>query len=243
MRKLFVAALVCALALTGAVTAWAVTSAETNISANFSPNNKRKGTSARPAAKALVINHDQSTTTGSGQPETTRAIRLIMARGWHLRSGIWPRRARCNIRTVNQRGSDSSCPRGSRVGSGVVNLLAGDGGIREAADLRVHVSTDGDLFIFLDSRPGEPVELNAAVPCEVTRGRTAQCNIPETLQRPAGVKSSIDNLRLRIAGARRVRGKLRSILETTGCRRAWVFTFEAIFVDGVRKRETDRVRC
>jgi hypothetical protein len=243
MRKLVVAALVSALALTGAVTAWAVTSAETTISANFSPNNKRKGTRANPAPKVLVINHDQSTTTGSGQPETSEAIRLGFARGWRVNSGIWPRNARCNIQTVNQRGSDSGCPRGSRVGSGAVNLLAGDGGIQEAADLRLYVSRDGDLFIFLDSRPGEPVELNAAVPCEVTRGRTAQCNIPETLQRPAGVKSSIDNLRLRIAGSRRIRGKRRSILETTGCRRAWVFTFTVIFDDRVRKTDSDRVRC
>ena len=243
MRKLFVAALVCALALTGAVTAWAVTSAETTISANFAPNNKRKGTPSRPAPKALTITHSQDTTTGSGQPETSAAIRLALARGWHLRSGIWPRRARCNIDTVNQRGSDSGCPRGSRVGSGVVNLLAGDGAISETADLRLHVSSDGDLFIFLDSRPGEPVELNAAVPCEVSRGRNAQCNIPETLQRPAGVKSSIDTLRLRIAGSRRIRGKRRSIVETTSCRRAWSFTFTVIFVDRVSKTESDRVRC
>jgi hypothetical protein len=241
MRKLFVAALVSALALTGAVTAWAVTSAETTISANFAPNNKRKGTARKPANKTLVINHGQRTTTGSGQAETTDAIRLIFARGWRVNSGIW--RFRCNITVVNNAGSDSSCSRGSRVGSGVVTLLAGDGGIEETADLRLYVSRDGDLFIFLDSRPGEPVELNATVPCEVSRRRSANCTIPEALQRPAGVKSSIRDLRLTIGKVIRIRGKRRGILETAGCRRAWVFTFEALFDDGVRKRETDRVRC
>jgi hypothetical protein len=240
MRKLVVTALVSALALTGAVAAWgAATGNETLISANLTTGNKKD----RGPNSANISHTQRPSDPADGQAATTSRIRIILGRGLILNSGIWPRGARCNIRTVNQRGSDSSCPGRARVGRGVVELIAGDGAIEETADLRLWVSTDGDLFIFLDSRPGEPVELNAAVPCEVVRRRTVDCRIPVTLQRPAGVPSSIRKLTIRIQRVIVIRGKRRGILQNTGCRRFFVLTFETTFDDGVRKRDSDRVRC
>jgi hypothetical protein len=241
MRKLVGAALATALVLTGAVAAWgAATGNETLISVNFTTGNKKDS-----GPNSGVIRHEQMPSDpADGQAATTSRIRLIFGRGMILNSGIWPRRARCNIRTVNQRGSDSGCPGRARVGGGSVNLLAGGGGqIPEAADLRLWVSTDGDLFLFLDSRPGQPVELNAAIPCEVTRRRSALCSIPQVLQRPAGVPSSIKDLTLRIRAVISIRGTRRGILQNTGCRRFYVLTIETHFDDGVRKRDSDRVRC
>jgi hypothetical protein len=242
MRKLVVAALIGVLTLAGAVAASAVSSSETVTDSQFTPGNKREGTRKNPRPNSFTLRHDQSTTTGSGQPETTATIRLFVPRGWILLSERWPRSRRCDINRVNQAGSDRVCPRGSRVGQGVVNLLGSDGRIQEVADLRVHVTRTGDLMIFLQTRPGEEVPLNTALLCAVA-GRVANCQIPETLQRPLGVKSAIDNLRITIGGFTRIRGKRRGILETTSCRRFWVFQIEIVFDDGARQRDTDRVRC
>jgi hypothetical protein len=241
MRKLVVAALVGALTLTGAVAAWAVTSDQSTVDTQVSVNNKRDGTRAKPSPKVVTIRHDQGTTTGGGQPETTDAITFGLSRQMRLNTEIWP--ATCNINTVNQQGSDSSCPRRARVGRGVVNLLAGDGSIQETADLRAWVTRTRDLMIFLDSRPGEPVELNAAVLCNVTRRRVAKCDIPATLERPAGVKSSIDTLTLVVGASTRIRGKRRGIIESVGCRRFWTTTFNVLWVDGKTSPDSDRVRC
>jgi hypothetical protein len=239
MRKLLVAALATALALTCAVAAWgAATGNETLISVNLTLGNKKD----RGPNSAVIRHAQRPSDPADGQAATTSRIRLVF-RGVRVNSGIWPRTFRCNIRLVNQRGSDSGCPGRARVGSGSVNLVAGDGTIQEAADLRLWVSSDGDLFIFLDSRPGQPVELNAAVPCEVVRRVRVICSIPEALQQPAGVPSSIRDLTLRINRVIRVRGQRRPILQNTGCGRAFGLTFVAIFRDGATKSESDRVRC
>jgi hypothetical protein len=238
MRKFVVTALVSAFVLTGAVAAWgAATGNGTLISVALGMGNTRDS-----GPNSATIRHDQRPANpADGQPQTARSIKITL-RGVRLNSGIW--RFSCSIQVVNQRGSDSSCPPNSRVGSGVVNLLAGGGGqIEETADIRLYVTPDGDLFIWLDSRPGEPVELNAAVPCEVTRRIIIVCSIPEALQMPAGVPSSIDDLRLKIAKVIRIRGRRVGILQNTGCRRAFVIVFEVRFRDGVRKSDSDRVRC
>jgi len=241
MRKFVVAALVGALTLVGAVAAWAVTSDQSTVDTQVSVNNKRDGTRAKPSPKTATIRHDQGTTTGGGQPETTDAITLGFPREFRLNTEIWP--ATCNISTVNQQGSDRSCPRRARIATGVVSLRAGDGSIEETADLRGWVTRTRDLMIFLDSRPGEPVELNAAVLCNVTKRRNAKCDIPATLERPAGVKSSIDTLTLRVGATTRIRGKVRGILESVGCRRFWTTTFRVLWVDGKTSPDSDRVRC
>jgi hypothetical protein len=237
MRKFLVTALVSALVLTGAVAAWgAATGNETLISIELIMGNERDR-----GANTVTLDHEQRPSDpADGQAATTSSIRISL-RGVRLNSGVW--RVRCSIQVVNQRGSDSSCPRRARVGRGVVNLVAGDGTIQETADLRLWVSTDGDLFIFLDSRPGEPVELNAAVPCEVVRRIVFVCSIPQALQRPAGVASSIRDLRITIRGTQRRRGRVEGIVQNTGCRRFFVVVFETRFDDGARKSDSDRVRC
>jgi hypothetical protein len=243
MRKPVVAALIGALTLTGAVTAIAVPPSQTTTDTQFRPGTTRDGTNKKPRINSFRLKNDQGTSTGSGQPATTAAITLVTPAGWTVNSEIWPRRSRCDIDEVNQAGSDSGCPRGARIGSGVVNLLAGDGAIKEVADLRAWVTRTGDIMIFLDSRPGQPVELNAAVLCNVSRRSRAKCLIPETLQRPAGVPSAIDDLTLRLVGTARIRGKRRGILESRRCRRAFVFAFIVEFDDGTTVRDTDRIRC
>jgi hypothetical protein len=237
MRKLVVTALVSALVLTGAVAAWgAATGNETLISIEMIMGNKKD----RGSNSTTLVHEQNPADPADGQGGTTSSIRITL-RGVRLNTGVW--RVTCNIRVVNQRGSDSVCRRGSRVGRGVVNFEAGDGSIQETADLRLYVTPDRDLFIFLDSRPGEPVELNAAVPCEVTRRTIVLCSIPETLQVPAGVPAAIVNLRLTISATQRRRGRREGILQNTGCGRAFVVVFQVRFRDGARKTDSDRVPC
>jgi hypothetical protein len=243
MRKLVVGALVGALSLCGAIAAWGVPSSQTTLQADFGSGHKREGTRSAPRANSLIVRVDQNTTTGSGQPATSTALNIGIPRQWRLNSEIWPRRRRCNIATVNQRGSDSVCPRGSRIGSGNADLLAAEGGIQEDVDIRAYVIRNGDLGFFLDSPPGEPTEINTMVQGVTSRGRIS-IKIPQTLQQPIpGVKSAIDRLFTRLSATARIRGRRRGILETTGCRRSWAFTFESVYDDGGRLRDTDRVRC
>jgi hypothetical protein len=244
MRKLVVGALVAALALVGAVGAWAVSSAQTTHDVKFRTGNKREGTPARPRANSLSLRLDQGTTTGSGQPATTTTINVGIPRQRRLNSERWPRRRRCNIATVNQRGTDSVCPRGSRIGRGRTRLLAADGGIEEFANIRAYVIRNGDLGFFIDSDPGEETEINTMVQGVTSRGRIS-IKIPKTLQEPVpGVKSAIAWLTTTIRGSAPIRGRTRGILETTGCRRGnWAFTLESRYDDGGRNRDTGRVTC
>jgi hypothetical protein len=244
MRKLVVGALVSALTLTGAVGALAVSSSETTHTVTFSTGNKREGTPRRPRPNSLTLRLSQGTTTGSGQPATTTTINVSIPRQWRLNSERWPRRRRCNITTVNQRGTDSVCPRGSRIGRGRTRLLAADGGIEEFANIRAYVIRNGDLGFFIDSDPGEETEINAMVQGVTSRSRIS-IKIPATLQQPVpGVKSAIGELTTTIAGSAPIRGRRRGILETTGCpRRGWAFTLESVYDDGGRNRDSGRVRC
>jgi hypothetical protein len=244
MRKLVVGVLLGALTLGGAVTALAQSSAQTTMDVKFRPGNKREGTRANPRANSVRITIDQNTTTGTGQPATTTAINVKLARQWRLNSELWPRRRRCNIRTVNQRGSDSVCPRGSRIGRGSANLLAANGGIKEFVNIRAYVIKNGDLGIFLDSPPGQPVTINNMVQGTTTRRRNVSVKIPQSLQQPIpGVKSAIDDLTLRLAGSAPTRRGRLPILQTTGCGRFWAFVIESRYDDGGRIRDSHRVSC
>jgi hypothetical protein len=245
MRKLVVGVVVAALTLTGAVAAWAVSTAETTHNATFTPGNKREGTPKRPRGNTLVVRLRQGTTTGSGQPATTTVIIIRIPRQWRLLSERWPRSRRCRVATVNQRGTDSVCPRGSRIGGGDAELLASDGTIEEHLDIRAYVTTTGDLGFFLDSPPGEPTEVNTMIVGQTSDGgRLIRINIPTTLQQPIpGIKSSIEEIVFRLNGSTRVRGRRVSILVTTGCRRTWVFTFQSRYDDGGRNSDSNTLRC
>jgi hypothetical protein len=244
MRKLVVGVLASALTLTGAVGAWAVASSETTHDVTFRTGNKREGTPRKPRANTLRLSLNQGTTTGSGQPATTTTINVGIPRTWRLNSERWPRRRRCNITTVNQRGTDSVCPRGSRIGRGRTKLLAADGGIEEFANIRAYVIRNGDLGFFIDSDPGEETEINTMVQGVTSRSRIS-IKIPRTLQEPVpGVKSAIDELTTTIAGSARIRGRSRGILETTGCpRRGWSFSLQSVYDDGGSNRDSGTVRC
>ena len=244
MSKLLVAALVGVLTLIGAVVAFAAPTSQTTADAQFTTGRAQAGTPGNPAPNSFTVRLTMDTTTGTDQPETVDVINLQTPRQVKINSERYPRRARCDIRRVKQAGSDSSCPRAARAGSGVVNLEAGGGTIKEVADLRAWVARTGDVFIFLDSRPGQPVELNAAVLCQIVRQSLARCVIPEALQRPAGVKSTIERLRLTLRGRTRARGRTINLITTTGCRRrAWVFGIRLAMDDGGTIRDSDRVPC
>jgi hypothetical protein len=244
VRKYLAGALIGAFMLTGAVTAWAVSSAQTTHNVNFTTGHKREGTPRNPRPNSLRITLDQGTTTGTDQPATTTTINVALNRQWRLNSELWPQRRRCSIQKVNQQGTDSVCPRGSKVGSGSAVLLAGGGGISEDVNVRAHVIKNGDLGFFLDSPPGEPTEINNMIQGVTSRLRRISIKIPDELQNVAGLKSSIDKLSFRLAASAPIRGERRGIVETTGCRRGrWSFTLESIYDDGGSNKDSDRVTC
>jgi hypothetical protein len=242
MRKLVIAALVVALTLSGALVAWARHD-ETTVDAQFTAGKRDAGTRTNPASNTFRIVIRVGTTTGQGQGETIESATLNAANGWSINSERYPARARCDMARVSQTGSTSVCPPSSRAGRGSGTLKAGSGSITEPVVITIWVSKTGDIFLFLKSGPGAPVELAAPIPCPVS-GRVAKCNIPEALQAPAGVKTTIERLVLSLGGSVRVGNRRIHLLTTRSCRgRVWVFGLVLVFDDGGTIRDRDRVPC
>jgi hypothetical protein len=212
MRKVIIGgALAGALTLALTTTALAQTTMETSL--RIGPSNA--GTSNNPKPVTLRLGIEGGTQSGTGQPDTSTAIRVQLPRGIKWNGRLWPRSRRCSVSRANAQGSFSVCPRGSRIGSGHLTALGGNGAVVEEIDLDAFVTTGGNLGTFLTAT--QPLPINAMLEGRVS-GQNINIAIPPNIQEPVtGVPTGIRTLNFTLNGRTRVRGRSRGVLESRSC--------------------------
>jgi hypothetical protein len=232
-----------ALALTGvlALSLSGVAYADVNDSTmdlTFSAKPGKAGTKKKPKAVNLSLGITGATKSGTGQPSTSTALRITLPKGFQWNGKQWPKNKRCSVAKANSRGSDSVCPKGSKIGSG--DVLATALGTKEPIKVTAYVTTTGNLGLFL----------NATVPLPISEmlegkvgGRVINVKIPGNIQEPVvGVPSAILTLKFGLNGKAKIAKKTRGIVETTSCSQNWTLKFENIVTDG-KLTDTASVPC
>jgi cytoskeletal protein CcmA (bactofilin family) len=212
MRKvIFGGALVGALTLALTTTALAQTTMETSL--GIAP--AKAGTSKKPKPVSLRLGIEGGTQSGTGQPDTSTSIRVQLPKGIKWNGKAWPRSKRCSVSRANAEGSFSVCPKGSRIGSGHVTALGGNGSVVEEIDLDAFVTTGGNLGTFLTAT--QPLPINAMLEGRVS-GQLINIAIPTNIQEPVtGVPTGIRTLNFTLNGKVKVKGKTRGVVESSAC--------------------------
>ncbi len=159
MRRLILgSALAALLALTLPAVAMAQTGdpADTLMNLDFSTKSKKAGTKKKGRPVSLTIKVGQSTRTGTGQPATSRQLKIALPKEFRWNGKLYPSSKRCDPTAATRAKSTRVCPKGSKVGSGHVTAIASGGNLVEELDVSVFVTTGADLGLFLDSAPTAP---------------------------------------------------------------------------------------
>jgi len=245
--RYLVVALVGVLTLGGALTAWAVTPAESTLNVFFTPGTKSGGTTKKPQRQTLNINFRGGTTTGMGQPATAVSLNTVLPTTWRINGERWPKGKRCDIAKANQQKSIKACPAGSKIGEGVSIAKGADGGVVQTLDIDAYVIKNGDLGFFLNSRPeGEVVAIDQMIQGQTFGGNKLNVKIPENLQEPLdGVEVGITKLTTKFTGKTRVKGKTIGIFESRGCpsSKRWRFTETFVYRGRATNKDSDTAPC
>jgi hypothetical protein len=218
-------ALACALSLTLAGTALAT---ESTMDASLKASPAKAGTKKKPRRVALSLGIEGGGP--AGQPGTSTRIRVALPKGLAWNGKRWPSKARCSASEATARKTASVCPPGSKIGTGHVTAVAGDGRLVEEIDLTAFVTTGGNLGLFLDATT--PVPLKVMLEGKV-RGRTIDVAIPQNIQEPVpGVPTGIKSLRFALTGKAKIAGRSRGIVESTSCPGKWTATVTNVLRDG-----------
>ena len=210
-------ALVCALSLTAAAPAFAT---DTVMDASLKATPAKAGTKKKPRRVSLTLGIEGSSKTG--QPSPTTRLKVTLPKGFTWNGKRWPAKKRCSASMATIRKTASVCPAGSKVGSGHVSAVAGNGTLTEEIDLTAFVTTGGNLGLFLDAT--QPVPLKVMLEGKV-RGRTIDVAIPQNIQEPVpGVPTGIKTLRFSLG---------RGVVKSTSCPgRKWSAKVTNVLRDG-----------
>jgi hypothetical protein len=188
----------------------------------------KAGTKKKPRAAALNLGIEG--TSPSGMPGTTTRLKVALPKGFQWNGKRWPSKARCSASMATAKKSASVCPPGSKVGSGHVTAVAGNGSLVEEIDLTAFVTTAGNLGLFLKAT--SPVPLGVMLEGKV-KGRTIDVSIPTNIQEPVpGIATGIKTLRFKLSGKAKIGGKSRGIVETTSCSGSWKAKVTNVLRDG-----------
>jgi hypothetical protein len=212
MRKVIIGGALAG-ALTLAVTTTAL--AQTTMDTSLRVGPAKAGTAKKPKPVSLTLGIEGATQSGTGQPDTSTSIRVQLPKGIKWNGKLWPKAKRCSVSRANAQGSFSVCPKGSRIGSGHVTALGGNGAVVEEIDLDAFVTTGGGLGTFLTAT--QPLPINAMLEGKVS-GQNINIAIPPNIQEPVtGVPTGIRTLNITLNGKTKVKGKTRGALESSAC--------------------------
>jgi hypothetical protein len=234
-------------ALTALVVAAAVVSANPasdstfKVTAKASPS--KAGTKAKPKSSSLSLAFKGGTKSGTGQPETSTAIAVSLAKGWKFNGKIWPKSKRCDRSKANTQRSDSSCPKGSKIGGGTTTVAGINGAIKRTYTIRSYVLTNGTLGTWVQTPAGVSPVVNRMLGSKVSGGKIT-INIDKEVQEPvAGANTGILTLGFKLKAKAKVKGKNRGVVETTSCPKGgWKFKVTSIERTG-KIPSTSTVKC
>jgi hypothetical protein len=195
----------------------------------FSAAPTKSGTSKKPKPTTLKLGVTGGTKDGTGQPSTSKALKITLPKGIKWNGKAWASNKRCSVSKATQQRSDSACPKGSKVGSGHVDAVAL--GTKEPIDVTAFVTTSGNLGLFL--KADVPLSIRVMLEGKV-KGNVINVAIPPQIQEPLpNVPSAIEKLNFSLTGKTKVKGKTRGVVESTGCSGGkWTLKFQNIMTDG-----------
>lgn len=184
------------------------------------------GTKAKPKPGGLSFKFDVSDPSGNQTPPVQTYT--IMYEGGRINTGILPA---CKADTLNAMSTPdpSSCPSGSKIGSGKLTALIGSAGQPTStaspcsASLSLFASGKGHATLFVGSKLGEcPVALSQAIDMQyVTKGALAglKFTVPDLLRHQVGLDITVTHADVSLSKiVKTVKGKKVGYVESTGCK-------------------------
>ncbi len=224
MRKLavLIAALVAVFAM--ATVAFAQ-STSYDVTASTSP--AKAGSPRQPVPVSIKFSIKAQ---GTGRPSSSEQFRVAFA-GIRFNNAAFKT---CSVTRMNRDKSDRSCSRASRMGSGVVNNLAGASAdpndTSVPCNLKVTIYNSGRNLVGLWLVGGPtisgancPISINQALPARIVKsggGQGLQFSIPSNLRHPiGGLDNGISQISATISKkTTRVRGRTVGFTQAVGCR-------------------------
>jgi hypothetical protein len=246
VRKHVIGVVIGVLALAFASVAYAQKGDPANTTAalkvGISPT--KAGTKKKPKAVSLNLGILGGTKNGTGQPATSTALNNTLAPGFRINSKSWPKKSRCNLAKMRAQKSPNSCPKSSKVGSGLSIAKANGGGFVETLKVSAFVLTNGNIGFYL---LGTPTPLNKTLEGKVVKGgRGLNVVIDPDVQQPApGFFTGITKLQFKLKASAKVNGKKIGIVQTTSCPKSkkWKFSLASKLLGGTTLNSTATVAC
>jgi len=246
VRKTLVVALAAVLCLSLAATALAQRGDPNNttnkLTVKASPN--KAGTKKKPKAVAFTLGITGGTKDGKSQPASSTSLNTVLPSGWKINSKIWPKSKSCDLKKMRAQKSPASCPKGSKVGSGISIAKAAGGAFVENLKVTAYSLTNGNIGFYL---VGKPVALNKTLEGKVVKGgRGLNVTIDPDVYQPApNFYTGITKLEVKFNAKAKIKGKTRGAVETTKCPKSkkWNFTFQNILLGGGKIDNKTSIAC
>jgi hypothetical protein len=229
LKRTLVGALVALTAMVVAAAVYANPASDSTFKATATGGPKKSGTKSKPKIANLKLAFKGGTKSGTGQPDTSTAIKITLAKGWKLNGKIWPKSKRCDRAKANTQRSDSVCPKGSQVGKGTTTVAGINGAIKRTYTIRSYILTNGSLGTWVQTPAGVTPIVNRMLGSKVS-GRNITINIDKEVQEPVqGANTGILTLSFKLKAKAKVKGKNRGAVETTSCPKGgWKFNVVSI---------------
>lgn len=246
MRKTLVVALAAVLCLSLSAVALAQRGDPANttnkLTVKVSPN--KSGTSKKPKAVTFTLGITGGTKNGQGQPASSTSLNTTLPSGFKINSKSFAKskKTSCNLKTMRTQKSPKSCPKGSKVGSGV--SIAKAGTLTENLKVTAYALTNGNVGFYL---LGNPVPLNKTLEGKVVKGGRGLNVVidPDVYQPVTGLFTGITKLEVKFKASTKVDGKTIGITQTTKCPKSkkWNFTFQNVLLGGGKIDNKASIPC
>jgi hypothetical protein len=229
LKKNLVGVLVALTALVAAAVVYANPASDSTFKVTATGGPKKAGTKKHPKIANLKLAFKGGTKSGTGQPDTSTAIKVVLAKGWKLNGKIWPKSKRCDRTKANTQRSDSVCPKGSKIGGGTTTVAGINGTIQRTYTIRSYILTNGTLGTWVQTPAGVSPVVNRMLGSKVS-GRNLTINIDKEVQEPVqGANTGILTLSFKLKAKTKVKGKNRGAVETSSCPKGgWKFVVTSI---------------
>lgn len=224
-------AAVAALAIS-ATPAFAISSVQ-KFEASASPT--KAGTKAKPTPVALKLRpHIDDTSPDAASPQATDTAVVLFPKGGIWNGKLFPTCAATKVET-----SASSCPRGSKIGSGTA---AGEAlGLTERLTVQIYNGGAAKVVILVDG--STPLQIHRAIEGKIEKqtGKYSYkltVDVPSDLEQPApGAIATLTDFNVTVPKKTIRKGrKVIPLIASTGCPGgSWPWAYTATYTDGTQQ--------
>jgi hypothetical protein len=216
MRRIALCA-TAALLTAGCITTTALADGQTTVDIDSHVTPVVRAFTPKTTSATLAVNLTFTGANGTSAATLKQAI-LKFTYGAHVNGNLFPSCSADKIR------NHQACPKGSRIGSGTGLGTVGEGpdAAQEPIELELYNGPKGKSIVFriLGEQPA-PIDVPFDAPLKTLSGGTYNyeltVNVPEILQRVAGLPISIKFLNVKVGATRKVNGRKRGWIEVLIC--------------------------